>query len=234
MAKVSKMVDLFFSGQGDMIMFPLGADFDYATATLADFGKGVWNRNIRMTVDPADEAITDPSDITELTPFGAAVSLGSILEDSTTWAGEEPSTEGINNEQGIQVITTSSAGSYGFTCTAMNISPDSLGLLLGADYKKIADISAGTGAGQMGDDNWLERAYDIIGFGKELPVMECPIAIVNETNNMSLIFAKAKIIATPTIESGVLCLALNVMAQLVDTTNLSTVMIARGKVQKEA
>lgn len=158
--------------------------------------------------------------------FSNGRSVGNVKEDSTSWTGEDISETIIRNEQGNPIATITTAGTLGFEMTLADFSLSTKNdlakeLLKGADI----DVSALT-------IDWLQNSATstAMGFGVDLPVITRPIAIFNEDLNKTLIFPKAKISSALTIEDKMVCIAVSVSAQQLNTDKLKTGIILNGAI----
>lgn len=143
-------------------------------------------------------------------------SLGQIVQDSTTWEGEDVSTDQILDEQGNVITAHVTAGTLGFSFDIASTSQLMVKTFLaGSD---IAD--PGTFAGLEGTGT-----LSAVGFGVQLPVITRPIAIVNDELNRAWVYPKAKITANLTLSDGLYRIHAVVVAEQVDKTNIKTAMI---------
>ena len=79
----------------------------FEASTVAFIGQG----DLVMVALP-DAGITDS---TTLADYGAAQSLGQIVQDSSSWEGEDASTEEIRDEQGNIINAKPIAGTLGIS-----------------------------------------------------------------------------------------------------------------------
>lgn len=143
-------------------------------------------------------------------------SLGQIVQDSTTWEGEDVSTEEIKDEQGNTITAHVTAGTLGFSFDIASTSQLMVKTFLGGE-----DINdPGTFAGLEGTGTLSAK-----GFGVKLPVMTRPIAVVNDELNRAWVYPKAKITANLTLADGLYRIHAVVVAEQVDKTNIKTAMI---------
>ena len=156
----------------------------------------------------------------KLSTLGGAVSLGNIHLDSTDFTGEEGSVEGLKNEQGETYYSITTKGDFGFSFFIPSTSEAVLTRLLGVT--KITDTMSESTPWAVGSE-----AYGSDGGN----VIDAPIAIINDTKDMTLVIPNAKIIVSPGMVDKVQGLNINVMAQKVDTANLKTLTWVHGKAQ---
>lgn len=164
-----------------------------------------------------------PTDLATATLSGleGATSLGNIHLDSTDFTGEEGSVEGLKNEQGETYYSITTKGEFGFSFFVPSTSEQVLTRLLGVTEITDGELSTTT--------PWAaeSKAYGSDGGN----VIDAPIAIINDTKDMTLLIPNAKIIVSPGMVDKVQGLNINVMAQKVDTGNLKTLTWVHGKAQ---
>lgn len=141
------------------------------------------------------------------------VSLGAIVQDSTSWEGEDPETSEIKDEQGNVITAKVAAGTLGFS---FNIASTSAAML--KKFMKATDISLPTTTAA-----WSTGSA--IGFGVEVPTIVVPIAIVNDTKTRTWLFPKAKITSSVALEDGLYVIHCAVVAEGLDTATLKTAMV---------
>lgn len=147
-------------------------------------------------------------------------SLGDIKNGSTSWTGEAVSETIVKNEQGINVFSYVQSGSLGFEATILSTSPAMIEKFLkGTSLTETFTASDTFAVGS-----------EVVGFGTALPVIECPIAIVNDTLNRTLIFPRAKITGALEIADNATSIKITVTAQSIDTEHLKTGVIINGAV----
>lgn len=166
-----------------------------------------------------------PTDLAtaKLSTLEGAISLGNIHLDSTDFTGEEGSVEGLKNEQGETYYSITTKGDFGFSFFIPSTSEDILTRLLGVT--EITDTMTASTPWAAGS-----KAYGSDGGN----VIDAPIAIINDTKDMTLVIPNAKVIVSPGMVDKVQGLNINVMAQKVDTANLKTLTWVHGKAQYEA
>lgn len=152
---------------------------------------------------------------TSLTASGK--SLGQIVEDSTSWDGEEPSLTEIKDEQGDMITVTPVSGSLAFSCDVASTSAGIIQTFL----RGVAVETPGTSA-------TLGSVSDVMKFGTELPVITRPIAIINDEANRVLFFPKAKIVGNFALDSKLWRVHISVTAEYIDTATLGTGMIMKA------
>lgn len=145
-------------------------------------------------------------------------SLGQIVQDSTTWEGEDVSTDQILDEQGNVITAHVTAGTLGFS---FDIASTSLTMvknfLAGTDAIEnvtFAGLETGTG-----------EALQAAGFGVDLPVQTRPIAVIDSERGRAWVYPKAKITSNLALADGLYRIHAVVVAEQVDQTSLKTAMI---------
>lgn len=163
---------------------------------------------------PADgyDADTSFSDVT-----ASGMSLGQVVEDSTSWEGDEPSIDSIKDEQGDVIVSTVTAGTYAFSCDVADLSEEMAIALM-----KAAQVTTpGTSTG-------IDTPTSVLKF-VELPVTTRPIAIFNDEANKWILFPKAKIVGNLTLDSKLWRIHLVATAEYMDTATCGTFMMGKGK-----
>lgn len=179
------------------------------------------------------EEVSDYGNISfsDLTKKGT--DLGQIVGDSTTWDGEEPSTEVIKDEQGDVITMTTTAGTYSFSCDVASTSKEALVLFMNGD--EISSNLTSDSIGVTTSNKKTKGIANVIGIGEDLPVITRPIAIFNDENNRWILFPKAKIVANFSVDGKLWRIHLKVTAEYVynKTNNLYTLMIGTGSSREE-
>ena len=152
-----------------------------------------------------------------LASFANPASLGQIVQDSTTWEGEDVSTDQILDEQGNVITAHVTAGTLGFSFDIASTSPKMVQDFLGGDT---ADVTASAKIFDSTAANVTAR-----GFGVKLPVQTRPIAVINSELNRAWVYPKAKITSNLSLADGLYRIHAVVVAEQVDTANLKTGMI---------
>lgn len=149
-------------------------------------------------------------------------SLGQIVQDSTTWEGEDVNTDQILDEQGNLITARVTAGTLGFSFDIASTSRAMVEKFLNG--VKIGNAS--TGAASMDatgaiffDGDTADTAVYAAGFGVSLPVITCPIAILNDEQKRAWIYPKAKITANLTLSDGLYRIHAVVLAENVAVMN---------------
>lgn len=140
-------------------------------------------------------------------------SLGQIVQDSTSWEGEDPETTEIKDEQGNVITAKVAAGTLGFSFDIASTSQKMIETFLGG---KTIELPASTDAWKTGT---------AMKFGVEIPTIVRPIAIVNDLKNRTWLYPKAKITSSLSYEDGLYRIHCSVIAEGLDTDNLGTAMV---------
>ncbi len=153
--------------------------------------------------------------------------IGSIFQGSTSWTGEAPTMTPHRNEDGNSVYTFASGGSSGIQLDVMSTSDTMITTFLRGTEIKNADMGTPKPA-------WIDETargtVSAVGWGDQLPVIERPIALVNDLDNQVLLFPKALIAASIVNNDRALHIRLAVNAQELPSsmTYLKPVMLIRG------
>ena len=184
----------------------------------ASFFKGY---STAIIFDALSGTATDPGDL--LNPKW----IGSIFQGSISWTGEAPTMTPHRNEDGNSVYTFASGGSSGIQLDVMSTSDTMITTFLKGTA--IENVNMGTPA-----PAWIDKTasgtVSAIGWGDQLPVIERPIALVNDLDNQVLLFPKALIAASIVNNDRALHIRLAVNAQELPSsmTYLKPVMLIRG------
>lgn len=162
----------------------------------------------------------------EVADYGAATlatldnpkSLGQIVQDSTSWEGEDPDISEILDEQGNVITARTTAGTLGFSFDIASTSQEMIKTFLGG---KTVALPSTTDAWNTGT---------AMKFGTEIPTIVRPIAIVNDLKNRTWLYPKAKITSSLSLEDGLYRIHCTVIAEGLDTENLGTVMVIDAQV----
>lgn len=157
------------------------------------------------------DAISDYSG-KSLADFSNPKSLGQIVQDSTTWEGEDVSTDQILDEQGNLITARVTAGTLGFSFDIASTSASMVETFLNGQ-----SVTTPGNPGTMFDvpDGGSVSAK---GFGTELPVITRPIAVINDEKNRAWVYPKAKITANLAYSDGLYRIHAVVLAEQVNVT----------------
>lgn len=144
------------------------------------------------------------------------MSLGQVVEDSTSWEGDEPSIDTIKDEQGDVIVTTVTAGTYAFSCDIADISSEMATAIMRA-----------TSVTTPGTSTSIGSLTNVVKF-VELPITTAPIAIFNDEANKWILFPKAKIVGNLTVDSKLWRLHITATAEFINTETLGTFMMGNG------
>lgn len=152
------------------------------------------------------DAIADYSGKT-LADLDNPKSLGQIVQDSTSWEGEDVNTDQILDEQGNLITARVTAGTLGFSFDIASTSPTMVKTFLAG-----MDIT-GTSLPDIFDGTYTVTAA---GFGTALPVMTRPIAVLNDELNRAWVYPKAKITSNLSLSDGLYRIHAVVLCENVD------------------
>ena len=162
---------------------------------------------------PADgyDADTSFADVT-----ASGMSLGQVVEVSTSWEGDEPSIDSIKDEQGDIIVSTVTAGTYSFSCDVADISEE-----------MAQEIMKATKVTTPGTSTGIKTPTGVMKF-VELPVTTRPIAIFNDEANKWILFPKAKIVGNLALDSKLWRIHIVATAEFIDTATCGTFMMGKG------
>ena len=153
-------------------------------------------------------------------------SLGQIVQDSTSWEGEDPEVTEIKDEQGNIITAKTAAGTLAF---AFNIASTSAAMI--QKFLKGMNIDV---SGITGDTTpWTESGMKVTGFGTQIPVVTLPLAIVNDGLNKTWLYPKTKITSSLAFEDGLWVIHCACIAENLDTAGLKTGMLIEAAVNYE-
>ena len=169
------------------------------------------------------DAVSDYS-TAKLADFANPVSLGQIVQDSTSWEGEDISTDQILDEQGNVITAKVTAGTLGFSFDIASTSANMMKKFMAA-----ADIASGN----IGSPASITTPT-AVGFGVDLPVFTVPIMVVDEEKKRAWVYPKAKITSGITLSDGLYRIHAVVLAEQVDTAYLKTGILLEGTLVYES
>lgn len=150
-------------------------------------------------------------------------SLGQIVQDSTSWEGEDPEVTEIKDEQGNIITARTAAGTLAFSFNLASTSS----VMIKKFLKGVSvDVSALTGD----DTAWVESGMSVTGFGIDIPVVTLPVAIVNDGLNKTWLYPKTKITSSLAYEDGLWVIHCACIAENIDTAGLKTGMLIEAAV----
>ena len=162
------------------------------------------------------DPITDYASAT-LATLANPKSLGQIVQDSTSWDGDDVSVDQIKDEQGDIITARVTAGTLAFSFEIASTSQEMITKFLKGATVTPAAIEGFTGT-----------PTKITGFGVDLPVFTAPMAIVNDELNRAWLYPKAKVTSNLAYSDGLWRIKASVLAEFVDTASLKTGMIIDG------
>lgn len=140
-------------------------------------------------------------------------SLGQIVQDSTSWEGEDPETTQIKDEQGDIITARVTAGTLGFSFEIASTSQAMVKKFLnGEEISSLTNANIGTG-------------ITATGFGTELPVITAPLMILNDEKTRAWLYPKSKIVANLSLSDGLWRIKATVTCEYLKTASLRTGMI---------
>lgn len=143
-------------------------------------------------------------------------SLGQIVQDSTSWEGEDPETTSIMDEQGNIITARVAAGTLAFSFEIASTSP-----VMVKKFLNGADVELGENSNFGGD-------VTAVGFGVELPVMTAPVMILNDEKKRAWLYPKSKITSSLSYADGLWRIRASVICEFLNTPSLKTGMILEG------
>lgn len=155
----------------------------------------------------------------KLSDFSNPQSLGQIVQDSTSWEGEDVSTDQILDEQGNLITAKVTAGTLSFSFDIASTSANMMKKFMAA-----ADISAAN----IGSPSWLAANPTAVGFGVDLPVFTVPILVADQEKKRAWVYPKAKITSNLSLSDGMYRIHAVVLAEQVDTAYLKTGILIEG------
>ena len=164
--------------------------------------------------DEPSGGYTAQTSLADVTASG--MSLGQVVEDSTSWEGEDPSIDSIKDEQGDIIVSTVTAGTYGFSCDIADVSEEMAVAVMKAAKVQTPGTSTGIGS--------LSNVLKFV----ELPITTRPIAIFNDEANKWILLPKAKIVGNLTLDSKLWRIHINATAEYINTETCGTFMMGKG------
>lgn len=144
------------------------------------------------------------------------VSLGQIVQDSTSWEGDDPETTVLKDEQGDIISAKVAAGTLGFSFDLASTSKAMVEKFLGG--KTIESLGSNTNFGSV----------TAVGFGVDLPVITVPLMILNDEKNRCWLYPKSKVVSSLTYGDGIWKIHAVVTCEYLDLPTLKTGMIIEG------
>lgn len=176
-------------------------------------------------VGQGDLIIFDPvSDYSSATlaSFSNPQSLGQIVQDSTSWEGEDVSTDQILDEQGNLITAKVTAGTLSFSFDIASTSANMM-----EKFMKATNITVPAA-------EYLDTGATAVGFGVDLPVFTVPILVADQEKKRAWVYPKAKITSNLAYSDGLYRIHAVVLAEQVDTPNLKTGILLEGTLKYES
>lgn len=164
----------------------------------------------------------------KLSDFSSPQSLGQIVQDSTSWEGEDVSTDQILDEQGNLITAKVTAGTLSFSFDIASTSANMMKKFMAA-----ADISTVN----LGSPSWLTGSNptpSAVGFGVDLPVFTVPVLVADQEKKRAWVYPKAKITSNIAYSDGLYRIHAVVLAEQVDTAYLKTGILLEGALLYES
>lgn len=169
------------------------------------------------------------TDSLKLSDFTNPRSLGQIVQDSTSWEGEDVSTDQILDEQGNLITAKVTAGTLSFSFDIASTSPSMMKLFMAATDPM--------GSSKIGSPTFLAASSptpSAVGFGVDLPVFTVPILVADQEKKRAWVYPKAKITSNLSYSDGLYRIHAVVLAEQVDTPYLKTGMLLEGALKYES
>lgn len=128
--------------------------------------------------------------------------VGQVYQGSTSWTGEDASFEDELDEQGDIIVSNPTKGTQGFDFEMADFSAEKFKTFL-----KGQDIST------LGSGSAFGASATAVATGTEMPIIDRPIALVNDTAKKAIFFPKARILTGPSMENKLFVLKASVKAQ---------------------
>lgn len=158
------------------------------------------------------DSVTDYSTAT----FGGLAnpkSLGQIVQNSTSWAGEDPQTTQVKDEQGNIITALVTAGTLGFSFELASTSQVIVTKFLnGKALSELTNANIGT-------------SITGVGFGTDLPIITAPLMILNDEKTRAWLYPKCKIVSNLSFADGIWRIKATVTCEYLKTDTLCTGMI---------
>lgn len=115
--------------------------------------------------------------------------VGQVFQGSTSWNGDDPSFDDVLDEQGDIIVSNPTKGTYGFDFEMADFSASKFKTFLNGDDS----ITVGTGSA-------FGATATAVATTSEMPIIERPVAIVNDTADKAIFLPKARILTSPAME----------------------------------
>lgn len=158
---------------------------------------------------------TSSTTLAEVLTNGA--SLGQVVQDSTSWDGEQVSFSQLLDEQGDVITSKATNGTHQVSFDLADLEPDFLAAFLGAESVTVGS----SGASAVFKDGTV-TCY---GLGHKLPVKVRPLMITNDEGNRAIFFPKAKMAGSLAWSDGLWKLHIVATAEFINSAALKTCMM---------
>lgn len=139
-----------------------------------------------IVFDEVADYAAEALDVASITKHGFDV--GQVFQGSTSWNGDEPSFDDVLDEKGNIIVSNPTKGTYGFDFEMADFSASKFKTFL-----KGADVPVGTGSA-------FGASATGVATTEEMPIIERPVAIVNDTSKKAIFLPKARILTGPSME----------------------------------
>lgn len=139
-----------------------------------------------IVFDEVADYAAETLDVASITKHGFDV--GQVFQGSTSWNGDEPSFDDVLDEKGNIIVSNPTKGTYGFDFEMADFSASKFKTFL-----KGADVTVGTGSA-------FGASATGVATTEEMPIIERPVAIVNDTSKKAIFLPKARILTGPSME----------------------------------
>lgn len=139
-----------------------------------------------IVFDEVADYAAETLDVASITKHGFDV--GQVFQGSTSWNGDEPSFDDVLDEKGNIIVSNPTKGTYGFDFEMADFSASKFKIFL-----KGADVTVGTGSA-------FGASATGVATTEEMPIIERPVAIVNDTSKKAIFLPKARILTGPSME----------------------------------
>lgn len=139
-----------------------------------------------IVFDEVADYAAEALDVASITKHGFDV--GQVFQGSTSWNGDEPSFDDVLDEKGNIIVSNPTKGTYGFDFEMADFSASKFKTFL-----KGADVTVGTGSA-------FGASATGVATTEEMPIIERPVAIVNDTSKKAIFLPKARILTGPSME----------------------------------
>jgi hypothetical protein len=140
------------------------------------------------------------------------VSLGQIVQNSTSWDGDDPEITTVKDEQGDPITATVTSGTLAFSFEMASTSLKAFEKFMAGEEITISNEGIFKGA-------------KCVGFGTELPVQTLPVGIFNDDLTRLYLYPKAKMVSNLSWSDNLWRIKVSVTCEYLKTATLRTGMI---------